>query len=421
MIKIDKEIINLIDDCEKDCIDEFKKIEDIAFYNQLKVLNAFNQYSVTPMHFIGSSGYGDDDVGKNKIKDLYSCVFNTEDAIVSPYLASGTASISHVLLSLLRPNDNMLSIVGRLYDTLDKVLFGVKGKDIGSLKDYNISYEEVDLLSNQYFDLDSIKKRLKEKFFKVVYIQRSRGYSFRNAINIDQIEEVCKIIKSISPKSIIVVDNCYGAFTEKKEPTDVGADIIIGSMIKNLGAGIVPTGGYIAGKKDLIELINCRLTSPALGSSVGSYEMGYKAYFQALFLSPHIVSQARKTQTVASSVMTKLGYECKPAKKDLSSDIVLSIKFNDEKKLIEFCKAFQYSSPIDSDVELEPSPMAGYSDKIIMASGSFNQGSSIELSCDAPIRPPYIAYMQGGLTYEHGKIGLMNAISRLKNSGLLNI
>ena len=411
MIKIDNDILNFINDCEKDCLIKFQEIEAIEFHNQLKVLNAFNKNHIQAYHFIGSSGYGHNDIGKEKISDIFKDIFNTESAFVSPLISCGTEAISQTLFGILRPNDCMLSISGTPYDTLKQVIWGVEGKNIGSLKDYNIGYYEVPLKGDE-FDVPEIVKAILKYNPKIVYIQRSRGYSLRNALSIKQIEDIIKTVRNHT-KAYIVVDNCYGEFTEEKEPTDVGADLVVGSLLKNMGGGIAPTGGYIAGKQELIELISYKLTSPALGVDTGSYEAGYKSFFQGVFLSPHVVAQAKKLVVLASVALSKLGYDTVPKLTDNISDIVCCIKFNDKDKLINFTRAIQQASAIDSDSVLEAGEMDGYEDLIIMASGSFNQGSSIELSCDGPMREPYAGYLQGCLSYQHGKIGLINAIKTL--------
>ncbi len=411
MIKIDNDILNFINDCEKDCLIKFQEIEAIEFHNQLKVLNAFNKNHIQAYHFIGSSGYGHNDIGKEKISDIFKDIFNTESAFVSPLISCGTEAISQTLFGILRPNDCMLSISGTPYDTLKQVIWGVEGKNIGSLKDYNIGYYEVPLKGDEFDEPEIVKAILKYNP-KIVYIQRSRGYSLRNALSIKQIEDIIKTVRNHT-KAYIVVDNCYGEFTEEKEPTDVGADLVVGSLLKNMGGGIAPTGGYIAGKQELIELISYKLTSPALGVDTGSYEAGYKSFFQGVFLSPHVVAQAKKLVVLASVALSKLGYDTVPKLTDNISDIVCCIKFNDKDKLINFTRAIQQASAIDSDSVLEAGEMDGYEDLIIMASGSFNQGSSIELSCDGPMREPYAGYLQGCLSYQHGKIGLINAIKTL--------
>lgn len=413
MINIDKNTLELINSCEKLCENKFKEIEEIEFHNQLKVLNAFNKHEIQSYHFIGSTGYGHNDIGKEKISQVFATIFNTEDAFVSPLISCGTEAISQSLFGILRPGDTMLCISGTPYDTLKNIIHGVESKDVGSLKDYNINYDEVQLVDND-FDIPTIINKINQLKPKMLYIQRSRGYSLRNALNISQIEKVIKAIREVT-NAYIVVDNCYGEFTEKLEPTDVGADLVIGSLLKNMGGGIAPTGGYIAGKAELIELISYKMMSPALGVDNGSYEPGYKAFFEGVFVSPHVVAQAKKLVVLTSAVMQELGYKTVPTLNDTLSDIVCCIQFNDKDKLVEFTRAIQYSSAIDSNTTLVAGDMDGYEDKIIMASGSFNQGSSIELSCDGPMREPYAGFLQGCLSYQHGKIGLMNAIQTIKN------
>ena len=412
MININGLDLDFINQCEKECENKFKEIDDIELKNQLKVLNAFNKNDVQAYHFIGSSGYGHNDIGKEKISNLFADIFNTESAFVSPLISCGTEAISQALFGILRPGDNMLAISGEPYDTLMNIIYGVEGKNVGSLKDYNIGYNRVELVNND-FDIPSIIDAINAYNPKIVYIQRSRGYALRNALNIAQIERVIKEVKKVT-NAYIVVDNCYGEFTETLEPTDVGADLVIGSLLKNMGGGIAPTGGYLAGKAELIELISFKLTSPALGVDIGSYEPGYKQFFEGLFVSPHVVAQAKKLVVLTSVAMNKMGYKTIPTINDTLSDIVCAIEFNDKTKLLNFTRAIQNASAIDSNTYLEAGEMDGYADKIIMASGSFNQGSSIELSCDGPMREPYAGYLQGCLSYAHGKIGLINAIKTLK-------
>lgn len=411
MIDLTESAQQVINKCEPLCSEKFKEIEDIEFHNQLKVLNAFNKHEIQSYHFIGSNGYGHNDIGKEKISQVFASIFNTEDAFVTPLISCGTEAISQSLFGILRPGDTMLCISGTPYDTLKNIIYGVEGKDIGSLKDYNIHYDEVELINND-FDIPAILAKIQALNPKMLYIQRSRGYSLRNALNIAQIERVIKAVREIT-NAYVVVDNCYGEFTEKLEPTDVGADLVIGSLLKNMGGGIAPTGGYIAGKAELIELISYKMMSPALGVDNGSYEPGYKAFFEGVFVSPHVVAQAKKLVVLTSVVMQELGYKTVPTLSDTLSDIVCCIEFNDKNKLVEFTRAIQYSSAIDSNTTLVAGEMDGYEDKIIMASGSFNQGSSIELSCDGPMREPFAGYLQGCLSYQHGKIGLMNAIQTL--------
>lgn len=413
MITQNKNALELVTKCENECNEIFKQIDEIEYINQLKVLNAFTSSGLSERHFIGSFGYGHGDIGKEITNEIFAKIFNTESAFASPMLTCGTATISHALLGILRPNDLMLCVTGTPYDTLKDVLFG-SSKDNGSLKDFNIYYDQINLINND-FDYENIVNYLSKNKVKMLYVQRSRGYEYRNAITINQMEKLFKLVKEVSQGTIIVVDNCYGEFVEDREPTDVGADLVMGSMIKNIGGGIAPTGGYVAGKADLIELIGCHVFSPALALDSGSYSEGYKLILQGLFVAPHIVAQAKKVARLTSNVMNKLGYDTIPNNNQTMSDIVCCIKFGNPDILIQFCKAIQQASPVESNVCLEPSEMSGYEDKIIMASGSFNQGSSIELSCDAPIREPYIAYMQGSLSYVHGKIALIYAIGKTFN------
>lgn len=411
MIQLNEKAVEIVNKAEQDCLKFFKSIEQTEFENQLKVLNAFNACNVQAYHFAGSNGYGHNDLGKEKLCQVFASIFHTEDALVSPLISCGTEAITKCLLGLLRPHQNMLCITGTPYDTLHDVIWGVEGKNVGSLKDYDIGYNQVELIEND-FDLPAIKSAIEKYNPTMIYIQRSRGYSLRNALTIEQIERAIKCVRDVT-NAIILVDNCYGEFTETKEPTDVGADVVVGSLIKNLGGGIAPCGGYVAGKKDLLELISYQITSPAVGFDAGGYELGYKAFFQGIFNAPHVVAQSIKLVRLASVAIASLGYNTIPNLNEPVSDIVCCIKFNDPNKLINFVKAIQQGSAIDSNTSPVPSDMEGYADQIIMASGSFNQGSTIELSCDGPIRSPYAGYLQGCVNYAHGKIGLINAIQTL--------
>lgn len=411
MIKLNEKAIKIVNEAEQKCKPLFANIEQIEFENQLKVLNAFNENNVQAYHFAGSNGYGHNDLGREKLCQVFASCFHTEGALVSPLVTCGTEAISKSLYGLLRPGQNMLCISGTPYDTLHDVIWGVEGKNVGSLKDYNISYNQVELINND-FDLKGIAEAIKKYNPNLVYIQRSRGYALRNALTIAQIKRAIDEVRKYT-KSTIMVDNCYGEFTETLEPTDVGADIVAGSLIKNLGGAIAPCGGYVAGKKDLLELISYQMTSPAVGFDAGGYELGYKSFFQGLFNAPHIVSQSVKLVRLASMAISSLGLTTIPTLEQPISDIVCCIKFNEPGKLINFVKAIQQGSAIDSNTIPEPCDMEGYADQIIMASGSFNQGSTIELSCDGPIRPPYAGYLQGCQNYSHGKIGLINAIQTL--------
>ncbi len=411
MINLNKNAIDIVSAAEQKCKPYFEQIEQIEFENQLKVLNAFSENNVQAYHFAGSNGYGHNDIGKQKLCQVFASVFHTEDALVSPLISCGTEAITKCLLGLLRPGQNMLCISGTPYDTLHDVIWGVEGKNVGSLKDYNVSYNQVELVNND-FDLDAIEQAIKKFSPDLIYIQRSRGYSLRNALTINQIENAIKVVRNLTIAPILV-DNCYGEFTETREPTDVGADVVVGSLIKNLGAGIAPCGGYVAGKKDLLELVSYQISSPAVGFDAGGYELGYKAFFQGIFTAPHIVAQSVKVVRLASVAIADLGYTTIPSIDQPISDIVCCIQFNQPNKLINFVKAIQQGSAIDSNTVPVPCDMEGYADQIIMASGSFNQGSTIELSCDGPIRPPYAGFLQGSLSYAHGKIGLINAIQTL--------
>ncbi len=405
-----KSIQSLIKEIENKSVDFFKKAEETSYINQSKVLDSFRKNRISSRHFMPSTGYGYDDIGRQALSAVFSEIFHTENAIVSPLITSGTQALSIALFGLLRIRESMLSITGAPYDTLQKV---IKGENIGSLKDYDISYDEIDLDNTGKFDIIKIKNYLQQNKPNLIYITRSEGYSWRNALSINDIKDACSLIKTTSPKSIIMVDNCYGEFVNELEPSDVGADIIVGSLIKNPGGGIAPTGAYIAGKHDLIEKISSRLTSPSLGLEVGSYNSSYMPFFQGIFLAPSIVSNALKGSILAGNVMHNLGYKVNPDYNQFPNDIIRAIQFNDEKQLISFIQGIQYSSPIESYVTPYPWDMPGYKDQVIMAAGTFIQGSSIELSADSPIRKPYTAYLQGGLTYEHYKIALTESISRL--------
>lgn len=401
----------LVDKCEQELKEEFKKIDQICEFNSKKVLNAFNNNSVSESHFVSSTGYGYNDIGREVIEKIYSDIFKTEDALVRSQFISGTHAITVALFALLRPNDTLLSISGKPYDTLDEVI-GITMND-SSLKSYGIKYEQIDLI-NDDFDYINIEKRLKESYIKLIEIQRSKGYSTRKSLSIEKVKRVIELIKRISPNTIIMVDNCYCEFVNKLEATEVGADVVVGSLIKNLGGGIASNGGYICGKRGLIKLCAERLNVPGEGKEVGPSLGMNKSILLGLFLSPKIVSEALKVAILTSKVLEEMGYQVEPKYNDERVDIVQNIFFNDKEKLIKYCEGIQESSPIDSNVKPIPSDMPGYSDKVIMASGSFTQGSSIELSCDGPLRSPYILYQQGSLTYEYGKIAIINAINKIK-------
>lgn len=398
----------LIQDCEQELAAQFEVVNDISLFNQEKVLNAFKENRIALRHFSGTTGYGYDDIGRDALSALFATVFSAEKAIVSPLIASGTHAISLALFGILRPGDVLLSVCGMPYDTLEEVIFG---KNNGSLSDFGISFEKVDFINGQ-FDYENIDKKLRIKP-KVVFIQRSRGYSWRDALSMEEISKVIKFVKQKHRNAIILIDNCYGEFTEKIEPTEVGADIVVGSLIKNPGGGIAPTGGYIVGKSELIQLIGYRLTAPGVGFEIGSYVSGYRDFYQGFFIAPHVTAQAIKGSMLFGAVFEKLGYITLPKSSSPCFDIIRSIKFNTKDELIAFCQAIQAVSPVDSFATPYPWDMPGYNHQVIMAAGTFVQGASIELSADSPIKEPYIAYLQGGLTYEHIKIAVKNCVHRL--------
>lgn len=396
-----------------DVEEQFKIYDEIREYNQLKVLNAFQEERISDMHFTNSSGYGYDDIGRDTLDKVYARIFNTESALVRPHFVNGTHAIGCALMGNLRTGDTMVCITGAPYDTLHNII-GISGKEnIGSLKEYGVNYKQVDL-KNGTFDKEKIIEVLKEdSTIKLVHIQRSTGYGWRKSFLVSEIGEIISIIKEIRSDVCVFVDNCYGELIDTIEPTDVGADLIAGSLIKNLGGGIAPTGGYIAGKAKFVEQAAYRLTTPGIGGECGSTFGVMRQFYQGLFLAPHIVMEALKGAVFCARIMEIAGFEVLPKYNDKRSDIIQAIKFNDREKLIKFCKGIQKGSPIDSYVECEPWAMPGYNDEVIMAAGAFIQGSSIELSADAPIREPFIAYLQGGLTFDHAKIGILISLNSI--------
>ena len=411
---IKEEILELSKEVEKDIEPIFREIDKIKEINSLKVLNAFQKCGLSEMHLHSSTGYGIDEVGRNKIEEIYAKIFGTEDALVRAQLISGTHALAVTLFGLLRPGDTMLSITGLPYDTLQTVIGISKENSKSSLKEFGVKYEQIELIDND-FDIEKIKNRVSKKDMKLIEIQRSKGYSTRKSLTIDKIEKAIKAIREVNENVIIMVDNCYGEFVEDKEPTDIGADIAVGSLMKNLGAGIATSGGYIVGKRNLIELCAERLTAPGVGKEIGPSLNQNIPFIKGLFFAPSVVASSVKTAVFASRILEKMGYKVDPVFNEKRADIVQTIELGEADELIKFCQGIQQGSPIDSNVIPEPSDMGGYDDKIIMAAGTFTEGSTIELSCDGPIRPPYIAYMQGGLTYEYGKLGIMKALSILKN------
>lgn len=397
--------IDFVEACEQDCEQTFRRIESIAELNQAKVLKAFQTEQIATRHFAQSTGYGYDDIGRDALERVFANAFGAEDALVRPQIASGTHALSLMLFGLLSPGDEMLSVTSKPYDTLEESI-GIRGNAWGSLKSLGVSYEQMEFLPNGAMDIDEIANRITKKT-RLVYLQRSRGYSWRNSLTIADIKEVVAIVKKIDPTIYVAVDNCYGEFTDALEPTDVGIDVMAGSLIKNPGGGLAPTGGYIAGRTACIDKIANRLTSPGIGREVGSYAGGYLSYYQGFFLAPHVTAQTIKGATLAARVYEQLGFSVLPSFDVPRNDIIQSIGFDTKEQLISFCQAIQAAAPIDSHVTPEPWAMPGYEDPVIMAAGAFIQGSSIELSADAPIREPYIAYMQGGLTYEHVKLAVL--------------
>ena len=387
--------------CEEKLKTQFEKVDEIAYFNQKKVLNAFIDCKVSATDFAGTTGYGYDDRGRDKLAKLYSKVFGGESAIVSPLITCGSHAISTVLYGLLRPKDVILSISGELYDTLHDTLFG---KNNGSLENFMIEYKQIDLTKEGKLDEEKICKTVKKLKPKVVFLQRSRGYSSRKPFAVEDMEDIFKKVKQLSPNSFIVVDNCYGEFVQTKEPTEVGADVIVGSLIKNPGGGLAPTGGYIVGSQKAIDMIATRFTSPSLLLEVGSYEQGYRLFYQGLFMAPHVVAQSIKGGYLVGKVMEEKGYKVLPTSNERAYDIIKSVVFNTAEELIKFVQLAQALSPVDSFVTPMPWAMPGYDDQVIMSAGTFVGGASIELSCDSPIKKPYIAYFQGGLTYEHVKL-----------------
>ena len=409
-LDISDKVVNIVTNAEEKLKDEFKKIDEICDMNSLKVLAAFNNNSISESHFNSTTGYGYDDLGRDAIEKVYADILGAESALVRSQFISGSHALCVALFAFLRPGDLMLSITGTPYDTLHEVI-GIK-ENKSSLKSFGVKYDEIDLKDND-FDYEKIKEYLKNNKVKLIEIQRSKGYSTRKSILISQVEKVIKEIRSIDKDVIIMIDNCYCEFVNTISPLEVGADIIVGSLIKNLGGGIAPNGAYIAGKKDLVDLAGERLTLPGEGREVGPTLGINKQILQGLFFAPSVVSSALKTAVLTSKVLEDLGYNVEPKYNDERADIVQNIIFGNEEDLVKYCIGIQSASPIDSYVKPMPWNMPGYDDKVVMAAGAFTQGSSIELSCDGPIREPFIAYQQGSLTYNYGKIAVMKAVSEL--------
>ena len=406
----DKKVIDLVNESEKEVREQFYKVEKICEKNSLKVLTAFQKNELAEVHFNETTGYGYDDIGRETIEKIYKDIFHTEDSLVRSQFISASHALNVTFFGLLRPNDILLSISGKPYDTMDEVI-GIR-ENSSSLKSFGIKYEQIDLVEND-FDYEKVRERVKKNDIKVIEIQRSRGYSLRKSITLDKIEKVIKEIRKVNDTAIIMVDNCYGEFTNEEEPSDYGADILVGSLIKNLGGGISPNGAYVVGKKNLINLVAERLTLPGEGKDVGPTLGMNKKILQGLFFAPSVVASSLKTAILTAKVLEKLGYKVDPKWDEKRTDIVQTISFGDREKLIKYVQGIQMGSPVDSSSLPIPGDMPGYTDQVIMAAGAFTQGSSIELSCDAPLRSPFIAFQQGGLTYEYGKLGLIKAVNNI--------
>lgn len=413
--EIDSRILHAAENAERLCEKPFAAISDTAFYNGQKVLKAFINNNVSEMHLKGTTGYGYNDDGRDKLDKVYAEIFGCEDALVRHSFVNGTHALSTALFGILRPNDTLLCVTGAPYDTLSEVIGGDSG---GSLKEWGVKYAQVDLLPDGTPDLAGIATAA-SKGCKIAYIQRSRGYSLRESLTVDKIGEIIEVIKKACPKAVIMVDNCYGEFVEKREPTEVGADLIVGSLIKNPGGAVARTGGYIAGRADLVELCSYRLTTVGTGKEVGCSLDENRGMYLGLFLSPQIVESAVKTSVFACAFFDSLGYEVYPAYNAYRTDIIAAIRLGDANSLCAFCEGIQSGSPVDSMATPEPWDMPGYDSKVIMAAGAFTMGASIELSADAPLREPFAVWLQGGITYPSGKTGIMLAAQSMLNKGLL--
>ncbi len=415
---ISKEVLDFCTEIEEKLQDRFKEFDEKAEYNQLKVIKAMQEARVSDVHFSASSGYGYNDLGRDTLEEVYAKVFNTEAALVRPQITCGTHALALALASNLRPGDELLSVSGKPYDTLEEVI-GIR-PSVGSLKEFGVTYSQVDLLPDGSFDKEGIKKAINPKT-KLIAIQRSKGYLPRRTLSPYEIGDVIKFIKEINPELIVMVDNCYGEFVEYDEPSDFGADMTVGSLIKNPGGGLAPIGGYIVGTKECIEQASYRLTAPGLGREVGATLGVTQSFFQGLFLAPTVVSGALKGAVFAANIYEKLGFKVVPDGSEPRYDIIQAIEFGRPEGVIEFCKGIQAAAPVDSFVTPEPWAMPGYDSDVIMAAGAFIQGSSIELSADGPIKPPYAVYFQGGLTWYHAKLGIINSLQKLVDAGIVKL
>lgn len=409
---IKPEVFRMAELAENEIKDDFARIDKVAEINTRKVMEAFQDNRVSDSCFAGTTGYGYDDMGRETLDKIYAQIFGTEAALVRINFVNGTHALTAAMFATVKPGDTILAATGLPYDTLRNAI-GIAGNCHGSLKFYGVDYAQVDLKSDGMPDYDGIRAAASDRKVSAVMVQRSRGYDDRPALSVEQIGEICRTVKEVNPGAVIMVDNCYGEFTDILEPTNVGADIIAGSLIKNPGGGIAPTGGYIAGKKELVDRAATRLTTPGIGGECGSTLGNNRLLFQGLFMAPHTVAQALKTATFCAAMMKQIGIDSSPTLGEKRSDIIQMVRLGSEKNMKRFCLGIQSGAPVDSYVTPEPWEMPGYDCPVIMAAGAFIQGSSIELSVDGPVREPYIAYMQGGLTYESGKLGIMMAVSAM--------
>lgn len=417
---ISKEVIDFSNKVLEEIEDRFKKIDEIAEWNQLKVIHAMQKKRVSENHLFGTTGYGYNDSGRDTLEEVYAELFHAEDALVRAQITCGTHALTIALSSILRPGDELLSPVGKPYDTLEGII-GMEGTNTkGSLREFGISYRQVDLIGDSEFDYDGIQKAINEKT-RLVTIQRSKGYAMRKTFSVEQIGKLISFIKQIKPDVVCMVDNCYGEFVDRIEPTEVGADLCVGSLIKNPGGGLAPLGGYIVGKREYVELAAYRLTAPGLGKEVGASLQVNPSFYQGLFLAPTVVASALKAAIFAANMYEKLGFTASPNGKEQRNDIIQAIEFGSPERIIAFCQGIQQAAPVDAHVCPEPYAMPGYHSDVIMAAGAFVQGSSIELSADAPIEPPYSVYFQGGITWPHGKLGIIKTLQNMVDGGYVEL
>ncbi len=422
MTAVNPAVERLVNEAERDCQACFERLDRIERRNTRRVLESFQRHRVSARHFAPTTGYGYDDIGRDTLSVIMAEMLGCEAALVRPQIASGTHALALCLFGVLRPGDTLLAASGRPYDTLEEVIGLTGAPGAGSLKDYGVKYRQIDVTADGQLDLDAIGKALREDAsIRLVELQRSRGYAWRPSLSIAQMREASALIHEIRPDAVVMADNCYGEFSDEIEPGHVGVDLMAGSMIKNPGGGLAPTGGYVAGRKDLIDLVAYRLTSPGIGAEVGSYAGSYQPFYQGLFEAPHVVTQAVKTAILAARAFEKLGFSVNPRFDEPRSDIIQAIRFRTADELIAFIQGIQLNSPVDSEAIPEPWAMPGYQDPVIMAAGTFVAGASIELSADAPVRAPYTAYMQGALTYAHGRCGLEGTLEYMLDKGLLTL